>query len=182
MAYQTITTIFQRNESELTASEAHGLAAGMLCIENDIEVANWLSELFPNDILLVEEDKAILEGLFEQTRKLLSEHDDSFSFDLFLPNEDGLLKEQLEAIRYWCDGFLFGVGYTRSSSSWPGETGEIMQDIVEFTKLDIEINDEMDENEINEHEVALIQIQEYMRVAVMIIRDQFTAENQQKKH
>lgn len=182
MAYQTITTIFQKNESELTASEAHGLAAGMLCIENEIEVANWLSELFPEDVFLVEEDKAILEGLFEQTRKLLNEEDDSFRFDLFLPNEDGLLKEQLEAIRYWCDGFLFGVGYTRASSDWPGETGEIMQDIVEFTKLDTEVEDEMDEDEIDEHELALIEIQEYIRVAVMMVRDQFVAENTQQKH
>ena len=182
MAYQTITTIFQTNDSELTASEAHGLATGMLCIENEIEVANWLSELFPEEVFLVEEEKAILEGLFEQTRKLLNEEDDGFGFDLFLPNEDGMLKEQLEAIRYWCDGFLFGVGYTRSSSDWPGETGEVMQDIVEFTKLDTEVNDEMDEEEIDEHELALIEIQEYIRVAVMMIRDQFTAENIQKKH
>jgi yecA family protein len=182
MAYQAITTIFQSNECDLTASEAHGLAAGMLCIENEIEVANWLSELFPEDVFLVEEEKAILEGLFEQTRKLLNEDDESFRFDLFLPNEDGLLKEQLEAIRYWCDGFLFGVGYTRSSSDWPGETGEIMQDIVEFTKLDTELSDEMDEDEIDEHESALIEIQEYIRVAVIMIRDQFTAENTQQKH
>lgn len=182
MPYQTITTLFQRNESELTASEAHGLAAGMLCIENEIEVANWLTELFPEDVMLVEEEKAILEGLFEQTRKLLKGDDDSFRFDLFLPNEDGLLQEQLEAIRYWCDGFLFGVGYTRSSSDWPGETGEIMQDIVEFTKMDTEVADEMDENEIDEHEQALIEIQEYIRVAVMMVRDQFIAENAQQKH
>ncbi|MCF6204151.1 MAG: UPF0149 family protein [Methylococcaceae bacterium] len=182
MAYQAITTIFQRNESELTASEAHGLAAGMLCIENEIEVANWLAELFSEDVFLLEEDKAILEALFEQTRKLLNEEDDSFKFDLFLPNEDGLIKEQLEAIRYWCDGFLFGVGYTRTSSNWPGETGEIMKDIVEFTKLDTDVEEELDEQEIDEQEFALIEIQEYLRVAVMMVRDQFIVENSQQKH
>ena len=182
MAYQTITLIFQQNESELAPSEAHGLATGMLCIEPRAEIANWLAELFPEDILLVEEDKAILEGLFEQTRALLNHDDDSFGFDLFLPNEDGLLKEQLEAIRCWCDGFLFGVGYTHSSSSWPGETEEIMKDIVEFTKLETEINDEMDEQEIDEHESSLIEIQEYIRVAIMTVRDQFSSENEQPIH
>ncbi len=182
MAYQTITAIFQRYESELTASESHGLAAGMLCIENEIEVANWLAELFSEDIFLIEEDKAILEELFEQTRTLLNEKDDSFKFDLFLPNEDGLIKQQLDAIRYWCDGFLFGVGYTKSSSNWPGETGELMKDIVEFTKLDTDIEEEMGEEEIDEHESAIIEIQEYLRVAVMMIRDQFFVENSQPKH
>lgn len=182
MAYQAITTIFQRNESELTPSEAHGLATGMLCIEQQAGVANWLAELFPEDLILVEEDKAILEGLFEQTRTLLSDSDDSFRFDLFLPNEDGLLQEQLEGIRTWCDGFLFGVGYAHSSSNWPGETGEIMKDIVEFTKLDTETNDDMDENEVDEHESSLIEIQEYIRVAVMMVRDQFSSQSEQQTH
>jgi uncharacterized protein YgfB (UPF0149 family) len=182
MAYQAITTIFQHNESELTPSEAHGLAAGMLCIEPRAEVANWLAELFSEDIILVEEDKAILDALFEQTRQLLNDNDDSFSFDLFLPNEDGLLKEQLDAISSWCNGFLFGIGYSHSSTNWPGETEEIMKDIVEFTKMDTEIGDDMDEGEIDDHEASLIEIQEYIRMAVMIVRDQFSSQNEQQIH
>lgn len=182
MAYQTITAIFQRNESGLTASEAHGLATGMLCLENETEVANWLTELFPEEVALVEEDKSVLDGLFEQTRKLLNENDDSFKFDLFLPNDKDMLEKQLEAIRYWCEGFLFGIGYTRSSSEWPGETGEIMQDIVEFTKMDTLVEEEMNEDEIDENEAALMEIQEYIRVAVIMIRDQFTTEKEQQKH
>jgi len=115
--------------------------------------------------------------LFEQTRKLLCGDDDSFRYDLFLPGDDVELSQQLEAIRAWCEGFLFGIGYSRSESTWPGETAEIMKDIVEFTKLDSELDDEMDEEEKNENEAALIEIQEYLRVAVMMIRDQFSPEN-----
>jgi yecA family protein len=177
MAYQTINTIFQRNESDLTAAEAHGLATGMLCIESKIEEANWLSQLLPDDVVLIDEDKTILLALFEQTRKLLNDEEDGFRYDLFLPGEDEPLNEQLEALRSWCEGFLFGVGYSRSSSDWPGETGEIMKDLVEFTKLDADIDEQMDEDD-----AALIEIQEYIRVAVMMVKEQFMEENSEHKH
>lgn len=179
MAYQTINTIFQRNESDLTAAEAHGLATGMLCIENQAEVANWLSQLLPDDVVLIDEDKTILVALFEQTRKLLNDEEDGFRYDLFLPGDDEPLSKQLEALRSWCEGFLFGVGFSRSSSDWPGDTGEIMKDLVEFTKLDAEVDEQMDEDE---DESALIEIQEYIRVAVMMVKEQFMEENSEQKH
>ncbi len=182
MAYQTITDIFQKNETDLTASEAHGLATGLLCIENKVEAASWLAELFADDIILIDEDKTILVALFEQTRKLLGDEDDGFRCDLFLPSDEDSLTEQLEALCSWCEGFLFGIGFNQSSSSWAGETGEIVKDIVEFTKMNTEVEPELDEDEINEHEAALIEIQEYLRAAVMMIRGQFMEYNNGYKH
>ena len=179
MAYQTIKTIFQRNESDLTAAEAHGLATGMLCIENQTEVASWLTQLLPEDVVLIDEDKTVLVALFEQTRKLLNNEEENFRYDLFLPGDDEPLSEKLDALRSWCEGFLFGVGYSRSSSDWPGETGEVMKDIVEFTKLDSDLDEQMDEDE---DEAALIEIQEYLRVAVMMVKEQFMEENSEQKH
>jgi yecA family protein len=177
MAYQTINRIFHKNETDLTSSEAHGLATGMLCIENKMDASNWLTELFSDEITLLDEDKTVLVALFEQTRMLLNEEDDGFRYDLFLPGDDEALTEQVQAIRAWCEGFLFGIGHSRSEAAWPGETGEIMKDIVEFTKLDVDVDDDMDEEDINEHDSALIEIQEYLRVAVMMVRDQFREEN-----
>jgi len=177
MAYQTINNIFQKNESDLSAAEAHGLATGMLCIENQTEVASWLSQLLEDDVVLIDEDKSVLVTLFEQTRKLLNDEDDGFRYDLFLPGDDEALSKKLEAMCSWCEGFLFGVGYSRSSSDWPGETGEIMKDIVEFTKLDADVDEEEDEDES-----ALIEIQEYLRVAVMMVKEQFMVEKSEHKH
>ncbi len=181
MAYQTINEILQKYETDMTPAEIHGLATGMLCIENKVDIAVWLTELFPEEVQLVDEDKSILASLFAQTAKLLDGKDDSFRFDLFLPGDDEALSDQLEALCSWCEGFLFGIGYARSEAEWPGETGEIMQDIVEFTKLDTELDD-MDEEEMNEHEAALIEIQEYLRVAVMMIRDLFNSADTTQTH
>jgi len=182
MAYQTINKIFQRNETDLSSAEAHGLATGMLCIENNMEASSWLAQLLEDDISVLDEDKTTLITLFEQTRKLLSGEDDGFRYDLFLPGDDEPLTNQLEAVRSWCEGFLFGIGHTRSDAAWPGDTGEIIKDIVEFTKLDSDIDEDMDQEEIDELEGALIEIQEYFRVAVMMIRDQFMEETNTQAH
>jgi len=182
MAYQTINKIFQKNETDLTSAEAHGLATGMLCIENKMEASSWISQLLEDDINLLDEDKTTLIALFEQTRKLLSGEDDGFRFDLFLPGDDEPLTVQLDAIRSWCEGFLFAIGYSRSESTWPGDTGEVIKDIVEFTKLDSEVDEDITQDEIDDLEGALIEIQEYLRVAVMMIRDQFMEESNTLTH
>ncbi len=182
MAYQTIYEILERNDSDMSPAEIHGLASGMLCIEIKAEAISWLAELFAEDVVLLDEDKSILVALFEQTRKLLEQEDDSFRYDLFLPAEDDELAEQLEAVRNWCAGFLFGIGYSRSESTWPGETGEIMQDIVEFTKLDSELDDDLDEEERDEYESALMEIQEYLRVAVMMLKELFSKAANEQTH
>lgn len=177
MAYQTINKIFQKNDSDLSSSEAHGLATGMLCIEIQAESANWLAELFENDVILTDEDKTILDALFEQTRLLLKDEDQGFRYDLFLPGDDEDFSEQLRALSVWCEGFLFGIGYTQSSADWPSDVAEIMKDIVEFTKLDSELDEDLNQEEIEEQEAALIEIQEYLRAAVMLVKDQFMTQN-----
>jgi hypothetical protein len=177
MAYLTITKIFQKNDSDLSASEAHGLATAMLCIDNKVEDAIWLSELFEQEVSLVDDDKIVLVALFEQTRKLLNEEENMYRYDLFLPGDDEPLHYQLEAIRYWCEGFLFGLGQSQSAVEWPREIKEIMNDIVEFTKLETDVGEEMDEEEKEEHEAALIEIQEYLRAAVNIVKEQLSESN-----
>lgn len=181
MAYLTITKIFQKNDSDLTPSEAHGLATGMLCINNKTEAIIWLAEVFEQNLVLLDDDKTVLVALFEQTRTLLSEEENMFRYDLFLPADDEPLQYQLEALRYWCEGFLFGVGYSRSTGEWPTEIAEIMKDIIEFTKLDTDIGEQMDEDEKDEQEAALIEIQEYLRAAVNIIKEQLI-ESHEKQH
>ncbi|KAF3981109.1 MAG: UPF0149 family protein [Methylococcales symbiont of Hymedesmia sp. n. MRB-2018] len=174
MAYLTITKIFQKNDSGLSAAEAHGLATGMLCINNKIEEAIWLAELFEQNVTLLDDDKTVLIALFEQTRKLLNAEENMYRYDLFLPADDEPLQYQLEAISSWCEGFLFGIGHSQSSVEWPREIKGILNDIVEFTKLDTDVDDEMDEEEKDEHETALIEIQEYLRAAVNIVKDELS--------
>jgi yecA family protein len=171
MTYQVINKIVVQSDVDLSAAQAHGMATGMLCVNEQTQSAEWLNELFQNTTPVTDEDKKPLVYLFEETRSLLES--DEFEFDLFLPGDDEvLLSEQVEALTHWCQGFLLGVSYTHASSDWSRETTEILKDIVEFTKLDTEAEGEEDENNF-------VEITEYIRSAVLLLRDEFN--NKAKK-
>ncbi len=170
MTYQIVDTIITNIEPAVTAAEAHGMATGILSIDNRTDAITWLNEVFQDTIDLLEEDKNTLISLFEQTQELIN--GDEFEFDLFIPDDTFSLQEQTEGLRNWCKGFLLGVGYSTTEAKWPGETEEILKDIVEFSKVDIEIAEEHDEDEN-----ALMEIQEYLRAAVMLFRTEFNDTN-----
>jgi uncharacterized protein len=162
MAYEACNAIIVKCDAELSAAEAHGMAAGMLCINEHSGSAQWLDELLHNAAPVIDEDKALLLRLFEETRRLLASEE--FEFDLFLPDENTLLSEQVEALKNWCRGFLFGVGTgSDAAPDWPDDVREILKDITEFTRLDSEAEGEEDEN-------ALMEITEYLRSAVLLLR------------
>lgn len=166
MIYQTIDQTLREQGAEVTAAEAHGIATGMLCVDVRASQSNWLDELFGEESS-ASGGNVVLGDLFEQTRSLLT--DDDYTFDLMLPDADkDSLSEAVEAMRDWCQGFLFGIGFSQSNSNWTGEVGEIVKDIVEITKL--EAFSEVDDSE-EDHE-AFVEIQEYLRVAVQLIRNE----------
>ncbi len=163
MAYKICNEIVAQSDPELSAAEAHGMATGMLCANEQTESAAWLDELLQNASPLIDKDKNMLARLFEETRRLLDS--DEFEFDLFLPEDDASLVEQVEALKSWCRGFLFGVGSVSSASNWSKDVREIMKDITEFTQLDVNAEGEEDER-------AFVEITEYLRSAVLLLRDE----------
>jgi len=168
MAYQLLSSIFQRYDSDLSVAQAHGMATAMLCVDGHSDAINWLNEIFDVQDQPIEEDKVLIINLFEQTRKLLNPDADEslFEFDLFLP-ENVDLSEQAITLANWCEGFLWGIGYSQSKADWQEETDGILRDMVAFTKLDNDIEEDNDDDE-----AAFIQIHEYLRAAVLIIRDE----------
>lgn len=163
MAYNACNSIIVQSDAELSAAEAHGLATGMLCINEKADSAYWLAELLHDSDSVSDEKKYVLVRLFEETRRLLGS--DEFEFDLFLPEEDTSLVEQVDALKSWCRGFLFGIGSGASGSKWPKEARDILKDIAEFTKLDANAEGEEDEQ-------AFMEITEYLRSAVLLLRDE----------
>jgi uncharacterized protein YgfB (UPF0149 family) len=163
MAYNACNSIIVQSDAELSAAEAHGLATGLLCINDQADSTYWLAELLQDSDSVNDENKYVLVRLFEETRRLLGS--DEFEFDLFLPEEDTSLAEQVEALNSWCRGFLFGIGSGASGAKWPKEARDILKDIAEFTKLDANAGGEEDEQ-------AFMEITEYLRSAVLLLRDE----------
>jgi uncharacterized protein YgfB (UPF0149 family) len=166
MTYQIINNICFQRDAELTAAEVHGIAAGMLCVNECTEGNKWLSELFPKAIPLGDEEKRLLMNLFEETSRLLAS--DQMEFELFLPDDNALLTEQVAALAGWCQGFLYGVGAACTDINWNKKVSEILKDISEFTRVDTAAEGEEDE-------CAFVEITEYLRSAVLLLRDEINA-------
>ncbi|GAB6140686.1 UPF0149 family protein [Methylosoma difficile] len=164
MAYQTINSILQQAQPELSAAEAHGMATGLLCVNDHTTSNYWLTELLnetqPDDI----EGITLLNNLFEESRRLLNSED--FDFELFLPDDESALSEQVIALKNWCQGFLLGIGSAHLAKECSPEAREVLKDITEFTKLDTDAEGAEDES-------AFVEVSEYLRAAVMLLKYEF---------
>lgn len=175
MAYPIINAILVKNAADFCAAEAHGMAAGLLCADEKTGSDYWLSELLHNVPAITDEQRLLLIRLFEETRRLLA--GDEFEFDLFLPDDDAPFVEQIEALKSWCQGFLFGVGAKSSQSNYSRDALDILKDITEFTKLDTNTEDENEEDEI-----ALMELTEYLRTAVLLLRDELSPSTKMEQY
>jgi uncharacterized protein len=163
MAYPIINAILEEHNADFCAAEAHGIATGLLCADIKADSSNWFNELMPDDALLTDEQKVVFIRLYEETRRLLA--GDDFEFDLFLPDDNESILEKIAALRSWCQGFLFGIGSSIAKPKYSREAHDILKDIAEFTKLDSEA-----EGDNEEDEVALMELTEYLRTAVLLLR------------
>lgn len=161
MAYQTYNAMLKQCITELSAAEAHGIATGLLCVNSNTTSANWLVELSHNTSALDAKAQQQLIELFTSTQQLLAA--DDFEFTLFLPDEEQLLTERVNALKQWCQGFLYALGSLSTNSRWSKEAQEIVRDLTEFTKLDADAEGEDDERDF-------VEVTEYCRTAVLILR------------
>ncbi len=139
------------------AADSHGTLCALL-IDN-ADLATWLGhtleQLPEKGSLLASEQIALLEQLFDQTRKQLNNED--FDLELFLPDDTDDFDLRLLGLSTWCQVFLygFGVGGIGAEDSLDDDSRECLSDLLEISKLshDAETSDEVDRQyaELVEH-------------------------------
>ncbi len=167
MSYLIIESICQQLDNPVTAGEAHGMATALLCADERTDAMIWLTELLKDSSSVInDEEKETLLLLFEQTRDLISA--DDFRFDLLLPDDQQPLFDRAEAVKNWCRGFAYGIGLHPQTQELTGDSREIVKDIIEFSKLDSDVEDEEDD-------VALMEISEYIKVTVQLLKQELSS-------
>lgn len=147
------------------ASEAHGMACGMICARGLGNKAAWLDHVLapgerdPDAMVLLDE-------LLEETIRQLN--DPELGFQPFLPDEDEPLKLRTVSLRRWAQGFLYGIGLgeIKGNAAMPEEAYGFLRDLLEISKADFDA-DEADE----EDEGAYVEIVEYLRSGVLLINE-----------
>ncbi len=164
MLYQDVDEVLEDLDADLDAAEAHGMASGMLSVAANLDALDWLHEILGGELGTSESGEQVLLQLFERTRAGLADFA-SFTFELFLPDAAQPLFEQAEALGNWCRGYLFGLSCA-AGGDWPRELAEITRDMSEFSRIDSRVAGEEDA-------AALMEVCEYIRVAVFTIREHF---------
>ncbi|MDF1643404.1 MAG: YecA family protein [Pseudomonadales bacterium] len=147
-------------------SELHGLVSGMLCCRPELETERLLADLWTQldlDPVELHEVDGILRLLFDDIRAALNDTD--FIFYPLLPGDDEDLSWRTECLGGWCQGFLsgFGLGTDPDKGPLDNESGEILRNFYEFTKVSSVYDDE----DIEELEADYFELVEFLKVTVI---------------
>ncbi len=151
----------QRAELGVDASELHGSLAGWLAGGGE-NSANWPAQVLADAALPAPDKDSALDVLRTATAAQLDDRD--FEFELLLPETDAVA-ERAEALFGWCRGFLGGFGLASGNQAKLSEEGdEALRDIARLAQADAEFGEDEQEDE-----AALAEIEEFVRVAALLL-------------
>ncbi|HHW4679236.1 MAG TPA: UPF0149 family protein [Xylella sp.] len=144
-----------------TAAELHGGLSGLLAGgggRND-----WLAVILANVDIPLPAAGSALERLYQTT--VLQLDDPDFSFELLLTDDGATLAARADALFDWCRAFLGGFGLAAQHRSLLSEeSDEALRDLAKLAQASVD-DFEMTEDE----DEALQEIEEFVRVAVLVL-------------
>jgi uncharacterized protein YgfB (UPF0149 family) len=169
MTYRELQAVLHRLASAVGAAEAHGWLCGALCVREGFGAADWLAE-FADDATGTAGELPALRELHAETRDALRSPD--FVFSPLLPEEDSPLAERVAALAEWCGGFLYGIGAAGAdaAAARTGDVGEILQDLAEISRAELEAGRGADGGEADYAE-----LQEFVRAGAQLAFEELAA-------
>lgn len=157
-----------------SAWELHGALCGWLAGGGASE-RGWLAQVFADASLEAPAPESPLDALRSATAAQLE--DRSFEFELLLPGADESLAERSGALFDWCRGFVgaFGLAAGERASALSPESREALADLAKLAAA--EPQDDGDE----EDEEALVEIEEFVRVAALLLHGDCVLAAQQRQ-
>lgn len=167
--YASVAAAIKRCGLSQGPSEVQGFALGLFAAGVSEAHRVWQQELYSdfdtNDVL-AGECRTILERVFASV--FVSPVATDAQLTLLLPEDIVVDAARLAAVRDWCQGFLygFGLGGEAVAQRLSPQARELLADIAEVARLDTATASDSKENQS-----ALIEIEEYLRVGAVLIRD-----------
>lgn len=169
--FAKITEILETADLFTSASEVHGVLAGLVCGGIDLDSQTWLTHF--NDVInegmgLPLKAKQLVGSLHAQVISQFT--DDGLGFHLLLPDDNKPLDDRCDAMSQWSQGFLVGFGMVQSAlNQATEEVQELIKDIRDISQLSLGF-----EQEDEESEIAYAEIVEYLRVGAMLCFNHFS--------
>jgi len=154
------------------AAEAHGIMCGVLCA-GAAPREDWMRQILHagrRGEWDTGDGRHLLLAVYEETRRQLLSP--GFEFHPLWPDDDEPLEERSAALGTWCGGFLSGLGLAGLGNlgELPCDSRDVIADLSKFST--IRGSDGADESE----ETAYAELVEYVRVGVMLVREELGAE------
>jgi len=160
--------IAQGNLEASELAECHGVACGLLCRLPDASLDAFIGLLDMLELVNTPGTglKMSLEELLNSTRLQLADEDMGLS--LWLPNDDEMLEERTMALSQWCSGFLAGLGSSGDDTlkGLSDDASDALKDLQQISTAEVANTDESEEDEN-----AFVEIVEYIRVVILMIRE-----------
>jgi uncharacterized protein YgfB (UPF0149 family) len=165
VGHDDIDALVRRLRLGTDASELHGSLCGFLAGGGSLRGTSVLAALQLDGEVTdpSADDLAVLDRLARQTETELA--DPELGFEPRLPEDDRPLTERAEAMVEWCRGFLggFGLAGTAAHAGLSEEAQEVLRDLGTVAASSFDFGNE------EEDEDALIEVQEFVRVAAMLL-------------
>ena len=174
--YDSIDAVLLAQGVSMSPAEVQGILSGVLCLP-DADKVDWLELILSTDGASAlppgKDFSELLLDLFKTTQAQLANSE--FGFSLLLPPPDVGVIDRAEALAAWSRGFLLGISSTGLTAENCSDTvREILGDVVELSG--VEAGPEEQNNEA-EAERALAEIEEYLRVATHLLKEELGSIN-----
>ena len=146
------------------ASELHGGLSGLVCAGFEFEDLSYiamLNDLFNDGDNFPSPVKSALKQMYSELWSNIL--DDSYGFNLLLPDDDDSMAERGNALSIWVQGFNLGFGLQQKDR--PVLSAEVKEVLIDFGEI-ANLSDEMDEDEATEQ--AYFEISEYVRISALL--------------
>ena len=159
-------------------AECHGVLCGLLAVSPQAGTDDFVREL--GALQLIEQPdeaiRAMLKELLHATSAQLT--DEEMGFRLWLPNDREPLEDRTEALARWCTGLLAGMATQGNLQALSGEASEAVRDLEQIARAGLSAGGEAGSEAREEDEQAFVEIAEYVRVVVLMLREDFRGPEQ----
>ena len=170
--FQRTVRLSQGNLDAAGLAECHGILCGLLCRESAKTANDYMHHLAAFQLVVDPGDaiSAALTEAFDSTVKQLADED--MGFTLWLPDDDEPLEERTICLAQWCLGFLAGLASGGQFETLSDEAGEAMEDLQQIANAELTASEHI-EDDSEDDEAALVEIIEYVRVVILMMREDF---------
>ncbi len=162
--FPSVQAILTSESVEAHAAEIHGVLTGLIAAGFEFESSDYIAMV--NDMLNNAEGLPVtVKSLVKDIYSDIWQHilDESYSFQLMLPDDDDSITERGHALGKWVQGFNLGFGLQQTqNATFSDDVKEVLADFGEIANL----SDDMEEDEATEQ--AYFEIAEYVRISALL--------------